>query len=190
MIHPARVRRLNDDAAVAGKSRYVLYWMQASQRAEFNHALEFAAGRANAMGLPLLVGFGLTDDYPEANARHYAFVLDGLRDVEAALAKRGVKFVVRYGSPERVALGLAKDAALVVCDRGYTRHQNRWRDAVADGAGREVVQVESDVVVPVETASDKQEYAARTIRPKVMRRLEEFLRPVRTVKLKRDSLGL
>ena len=87
--------------------------------------------------------------------------LEGLRDVEAALAKRGVKFVVRRGSPERVALGLAEGASLVVCDRGYTRHQRRWRDAVADGADCPVVQVESDVVVPVETASPNR---SRTMR--------------------------
>src|SRR5690349_429346 len=118
MIHDARVRPLND-AEPANPAKYVLYWMQASQRGEFNHALEYAAGRANALGLPLLVAFGLTDGYPEANERHYVFMVEGLRDVEAALAKRGVTFVVRHGSAERVALTLAKDAAVVVCDRGY-----------------------------------------------------------------------
>jgi deoxyribodipyrimidine photo-lyase len=39
------------------------------------------------------------------------------------------------------------------------------------------VQVESDAVVPVETASSKVEYAARTIRPKLMGQFEHFLPP-------------
>src|SRR4051812_15482846 len=116
MIHDARVRPLND-ASPANSAKYVLYWMQASQRAESNHALEYAAARANELGLPLLVAFGLMDDYPEANERHYVFMLEGLRDVEAALATRGVRFVVRHGSPEKVALKLAEEAAVVVCDR-------------------------------------------------------------------------
>jgi deoxyribodipyrimidine photolyase len=52
--------------------------MQQSQRAEANHALEYAIGRANARGEPLVVGFGLTDGYPGANLRHYRFLLEGL----------------------------------------------------------------------------------------------------------------
>ena len=38
-----------------------------------------------------------------------------------------------------------------------------------------MVQVETEVVVPVELASDKQEHAARTLRPKVREHLEDFL---------------
>src|SRR5688500_2091947 len=114
MIDPTRLRVLNDrPPREAGK--YVLYWMQASQRTRFNHALEYAVERANALELPVVVGFGLMEDYPEANARHYAFMLAGLRDVEHSLSRRGIGFVLRRGAPARVALELARDAALVVC---------------------------------------------------------------------------
>jgi deoxyribodipyrimidine photo-lyase len=37
------------------------------------------------------------------------------------------------------------------------------------------VQVEGDVVVPVETASDKHEFAARTLRPKIQRHFETYI---------------
>ena len=189
MIHPERVQVLND-ARVNPGGRYVLYWMQASQRAEWNHALEYAAARANEISRPLVVGFGLTDDYPEANERHYAFMLEGLRDVRAGLANRGVKFVVRRGGPPDVAVELACDACLLVCDRGYLRHQKRWRDDVADRAGVEVAQVETDVVVPVEVASDHQEFAARTLRPKHRKQWARFLKPLKPVPLKHPSLRL
>ena len=76
-IQPTRIRVLND-AEPRSSARYVLYWMQQSQRARFNPALEFACEEANARGLPVLVCIGLTDGYPEANARHYAFMLEGL----------------------------------------------------------------------------------------------------------------
>ncbi len=161
--------------------------MQQSQRVTFNHALEYAAERANQYGLPLLVAFGLMDDYPEANERHYAFMLEGLRDVAADLAARHIAFVLRRGSPPRVALELAKQAALVVCDRGYLRHQRRWRDEVADGAGVEVVEVESDAVVPVEVASQKQESAARTLRPRHQRHWEKYLTPLKPVKVRHPA---
>lgn len=189
MIDPARVQVLNSlPADPAGK--YVLYWMQQSQRAEDNPALEYAAGEANALGKPLVVGFGLMDDYPEASERHYAFMMEGLRDAAAALRGRGVMFVARRGSPPEVAVGLARDATIVVCDRGYLRQQRRWRDEVADGAGRRVVQVEGDVVVPIEMASDKQESAARTLRPKHRRLWERFLKPMKTVEVRQPSLQM
>jgi deoxyribodipyrimidine photo-lyase len=172
-IQPERIQPLNDEATAEGS--YVLYWMQASVRAHYNHALEYAVQRANGLGQRLLVAFGLDDGYPEANLRHFAFVLDGLQDVREDLKDRGLKLVVRRGSPEEVALDLSADASLVVCDRGYLRHQREWRERVARGAGREVVQIESEVVVPVEIASDKKEYAARTLRPKIQRYRDDFL---------------
>ena len=173
-IQAERVQVLND-AEVREDGRYVLYWMQQSQRTVLNHALELAVHRANALGLPLLVAFGLMDDYPEANLRHYHFLVHGLADVAQALRRRDIPFVVRRGAPDAVALDLAADAALVVCDRGYLRPQRAWRDRVAAEARCSVVQVESDVVVPVELASDKKESAARTLRPKITRHLERFL---------------
>jgi deoxyribodipyrimidine photo-lyase len=70
------------------------------------------------------------------------------------------------GSPPDVALQLGREAALIVCDRGYLKHQRVWRHQVARQAGCRVVQVESDVVVPVEAASGKAEIGARTLHPK------------------------
>jgi deoxyribodipyrimidine photo-lyase len=172
-VHPDRVRRLTRLAARAGD--YVLYWMQQSARAEWNDALEFSLAEANARGLPLLVVFGLIDAYPEANVRHYFFLLEGLRETRETLARRGIRMVIQRGEPADVALRLGRRAALIVCDRGYLRHQKAWRRQVAEGAGCAVFQVEADVVVPVERASNRAEYAARTIRPKLERQFAEFL---------------
>ena len=159
MIDATRISTLNDRPIRDG--RYVLYWMQASQRVAYNHALEHAIARANELKLPVLVGFGLMDDYPEANERHYAFMLAGMADVHSGLEKRGIKFVVRHGAPQKIAIELSRHAALLICDRGYLRHQRRWRDEVADEAPCRVEQVESDAVVPVEEVSSKAEFAAK-----------------------------
>ncbi|MEJ7816048.1 MAG: deoxyribodipyrimidine photolyase, partial [Rubrobacter sp.] len=56
-IQEERVQNLND--ADLGEGDYVLYWMQSSQRAEQNHALEYAVQRANDRELRLRVVFGL-----------------------------------------------------------------------------------------------------------------------------------
>ena len=187
-IQPTRIKPLND--ANIRTEEYVLYWMQQSQRARYNHALEYAVQQANKLGQMLLVGFGLMDDYPEANLRHYTFMLEGLTETSAALASRGIKLVLRRGQPPEVALDLGRRASMIVCDRGYLRHQRTWRKLVARQASCPVVQVESDVVVPVEVVSDKTEYAARTIRPKIHRHLASYLVAFKQSKVKHPSLGL
>ena len=92
-IEEGRIKRLNTHEPKGGG--YILYWMQQSQRAEFNPALEYAIQRANAAKLPLLVGFGLMDGYPEANVRHYRFMLEGLQDAQRTLARRKIPLVVQ-----------------------------------------------------------------------------------------------
>jgi deoxyribodipyrimidine photo-lyase len=172
-IDATRIHRLTVTPPVPG--RYVLYLMQQSQRTRFNHALEYAARQANSLGLPLLVGFGLMEGYPEATYRHYHFMMEGLCEVTKRLDERKIGFCILKGTPVEAALRLGRKAALIVCDRGYLRHQRQWRREIAESAPCAVVEVESDAVVPVECVSGKREYAARTIRPKIERLLDRYL---------------
>ncbi len=188
MIQPERLRELNTKPG-NGNGSYVLYWMQQAQRTRYNHALEYAIRQANELGLPLLAVFGLTDSYPDANERHYAFMLEGLRDVRAELETRGIQLVVLRHSPEIAAVAMAHNAAIVVTDRGYLRIQKQWRLLVAENVSCRLVQVEADAVVPVETASQKEEFAARTLRPKIHRLLAEFLVPLEETEPKYSSLN-
>ncbi len=188
MIEPERIQALNSREIQRG--RFVLYWMQASQRAECNHALEYGVLRANELNQPLVVLFGLTSRFPEANERHYVFMLEGLREAGEALRRRGIAFVVRQASPPDAVRALAADASLVVTDAGYLRIQEQWRAEAARALRCPLIQVETDVVVPVRTASQKEEYAAATFRPRIARRLDHFLRPVETTAPKHPSLHL
>lgn len=188
LIDETRIRLLNEADPRRGK--YVLYWMQNAQRAEFNPALEYAIQCANERGRRLLVVFGLMGDYPEANARHLRFMLEGLAGVQGALERRGIRFLVRRGRPDTVAIDAARNADLVVCDRGYLRHQVRWRRALVEAAGCPVVQVEGEAVVPVEIASAKPEFAARTIRRKLHTQHERYLVDLDPTPLDADSLNL
>jgi len=176
MIQEERVNALNRQSPRKGD--YVLYWMQASQRVECNHALEYAVRQANERKEPLVVYFGLTDTYPEANERHYSFMLEGLNEVRLSLKDRGIAMVVRHNSPELGAVELARKASITVCDRGYLRIQKKWRQYAAEHIECPLLQVESDVVVPVETASEKEEYSAATFRRKLHRVLPIYLKPM------------
>ncbi len=52
------------------------------------------------------------------------------------------------------------------------------------------MQVESDVVVPVELASEKAETAARTLRPKIQRHLDRFLVGLEETPIEKQSTDI
>ncbi|MGB6037765.1 MAG: deoxyribodipyrimidine photo-lyase [Cryomorphaceae bacterium] len=184
-----RFQRLNQ-AEVHRKGKYVLYWMQRSQRAEWNMALEYAIEMGKKLDKGVVVCFGLMEDYPEATERHYAFMLEGLSEAAEKLKQRNIAFVLRIGHPVDVARELAGDACLVICDQGYLRHMRKWRSELADKLELPLIQVEDNAVVPVETASEKEEYAARTIRKKIHQNLSQFGEEVHPLKVAESTLQL
>ena len=182
MIHPERVRKLNNRPLQKG--RFVLYWMQASQRAECNHALEYAVRQANEQKLPVATLFVLTDGFPEANLRHYTFMLEGLKELKGRLEERGAPFLVLRGSPDKEVVKVSRQASMVVTDCGYLRVQREWRKEVAENSPCPVLQVETDVVVPVEEACPKEAYSAAVLRPKISSQLRKYLVPLSETSVK------
>lgn len=186
MIHQERVEQLN--SLSTKKGTFVLYWMQQAQRAQYNHALEFAIDRANELQLPILVGFCITPTFPEANQRSYKFMLDGLDDTIKQLSKRGIQTIICYGEITVEIPKIAQKAALVITDKGYLQFQRGWRIEIASKIDCPLLQVDTDCVVPVSVASVKEEYAAKTIRPKITKLLSNYLVPLETRRVNRDSL--
>jgi deoxyribodipyrimidine photo-lyase len=166
-------------AARAGKC--VVYWMQRSQRGIDNHAVNIAVAVANELKLPVVAYFAGIANFPHANLRHYAFLQQGLQDIEADLAQRGIGFVMRrapHESHERFFADV--DAAFVVGDENPMREPERWRERIADHCATMLHApfwtVDADVVVPSRLI-DKAQYGAYTIRPRLLRALPEFLVP-------------
>ena len=186
MIQPERIEPLNNQTPK--DRRYVLYWMQAAQRAEDNHALEHAIALANRHQKPLLAAFSLTDQFPEANLRHYAFMLEGLRDVNKAMTQRRIPFVAVKGDPAANIIHLSKQADAVVVDEGYLRVQRQWRRAVAEAIDCPLHEVTTNLIVPVEAATDKENFSAGTLRPRIQRQLGTFLTPLKPEKLRHTTL--
>jgi deoxyribodipyrimidine photo-lyase len=153
--------------------------MQRAQRGRDNAALNLAIAVANVLKLPVVTVFGLTADYPGAQRRHYRFLVDALPEIERDLADRGVPLVVRLGAPDEVVLAAAGPLrpALVVGDENPLRVGQEWRRRVAEGLRVPFHVVDADVVVP-SRLFPKEEFAARTIRPKIHRVLADYLKPL------------
>jgi deoxyribodipyrimidine photo-lyase len=166
------------DGKVNLSKKYVVYWMQQSQRVHYNHALDHAIKAANFYKLPLVCFFGLDDTYKDANERSYAFMLEGLKEVKETLNKLGITFVLKFGKPQEVIVNILDDAQALIMDRGYLKIQRAWRkDLFQEIKSNEdlfIDMVDTDVIVPVHIASTKSEYGAYTIRPKIKRLYESY----------------
>jgi len=158
---------------------FVLYWMERSQRTADNPSLVQAVLRAHDLGRPLMVVVHIDPSEPGMNLRHLDYQLRGLQDVHTNLAAMGIRFVLTVGDPVVQLKPLMRAAAWVVVDRVYLRHQKSDQSAVLPHAAGTCERIEGDVVVPTHHVTGKREYAARTLRPKVMREMDRFLEPVR-----------
>ena len=188
VISEKRVKHLNSFEV---KNRaYVLYWMQSSQRIEYNLALTYAVIKANRLNKPIIAFFGMKPEYPEANLRHLQFMLEGLREVRESLEEIGIKLIVRSKSPEKGVVELAKDSCLTVVDKGYLKIIKKWHKFAAENVKCPLISVEDNIIVPVEEVSGKEEYSAATIRPKIMRNWESYLSNITRIEPLRNSLNL
>lgn len=181
-LDPRRVYRTNPGVPLRRKGTYVLYWMQIARRPEHNFALAYAVERANDLGLPVVVYEGLRDDYPWACDRFHAFLVETALANAAAFAKRGIPHIFCFeGRAEGHAAALrraARGAALVVTDFFPCFIMPAQTREAARALGAPLYAVDSCGVVPL-ALFEKEEYAARTIRPKIRRVLDEHLRPIR-----------
>jgi deoxyribodipyrimidine photo-lyase len=174
-----RVRSLASPPAGA---RCVVYWMQRAQRGFDNPALDAAIDAGNRLGLPVAVHFGLHPRYPGANERHVAFLLDGLAETGRRVAARGAAFCFRpYPDHSLRAFCREVRPALVVGDENPLREPERWRARAAEDLGTPLWTVDADVIVP-SALFDRQEYSARTLRPKIRRVLARYLTPPREMR--------
>lgn len=172
-----------------------MLWVQSTVRTTMNHALALAVERADRANVPVLAVFALDPQYPGANRRHFSFLLDGLDDYSRSLAQMGIPLLLHRGNPPDVVQKLAGRAVEIVTDVGYLRHQRLWRQQLAQSLPIAITAVETNVVVPTGTVSDKVEWSAATLRRKIMPLLGGFLgipefdSPRRSVTLEELSLS-
>ncbi len=175
-IDPRRVRLLQPGDPGPGP---VVYWMSRDQRVRDNWALLFAQELARDRRAALVVVFCLVRDYCGAPLRHYDFLLRGLAVIQAELTELGMGFCLLAGEPaaELARLAASLGPAALVADFDPMRPKLAWKRAVAKAITAPFYEVDAHNVAPAWVVSDKQEYAARTIRPKLGRLAFEFLTP-------------
>jgi deoxyribodipyrimidine photo-lyase len=109
-----RIRTCNkQEASVDGD--YVLYWMVAYRRANYNFSLQRAVEWAKQLNKPLVILEALRSDYPWASDRLHRFVIEGMADNALLFSKRNVHYYP-YVEPTRgVGKGLLKELVSRAC---------------------------------------------------------------------------
>lgn len=149
----------------------VLYVMSRDQRVADNHALFAAQQHALRKNLPFAVIFVLHLVLQKRAKEHYEFMLGGLHELEAQLAKHNIPLLMLIGSPLNVvtaAIGHLKPDALYL-DYSPLSGPKKFAQKISQLVPTFIVDTHN--IVPVWVTSDKQEYGARTIRPKIYKHL-------------------
>ena len=182
---PEWMRKLADNARITVRrggvpdhgGKCIVYWMQRAQRGVDNHAINLAVHIANELKLPLVVYFAGISNFPHANLRHYAFLQQGLPDVEEDLAKRNISFVMRR-APHESHERLLHDVGAAMClgDENPMRAPESWRRELASRIEIPFWTVDTDVIIPSKLI-ERAQFGAYTIRPRLYRLLPEYLVP-------------
>jgi deoxyribodipyrimidine photo-lyase len=174
LINEKRIRLLQKGNETNGP---IVYWMSRDQRVHDNWALLFAQKLAVEKKKSLVVIFNLVPDFLEATIRQYGFMIKGLQEVEYELPKYNIPFFLLAGKPDEQIPEFLKqiNASTLVSDFDPLRIKRIWKRDVAKKISIPFYEVDAHNIVPCLYVSDKVEFAAYTIRPKIHKALIEFM---------------
>ena len=154
---------------------YLVYWMQASRRVEYNFALEYAVAVANQLQKPLLIYEGLNVDYPWACDRFHHFILEGMRehrDYFTQQDKKGVSYVPYVESDKGQGKGLiyalAEKACGIITDEYPVFIIREHNERVAKKLSIPFITIDTNGIIPL-GITDKDPYSAYLFR-KIMQK--------------------
>lgn len=174
LVNPKRIRALTKEEQTKGP---VIYWMSRDQRTEDNWALLYARQLAQKHDSCMAVAFCLAAQFLGATGRQYHFLLQGLKEVEKRLQALNIPFFLLRGDPGKEMPRFLGEigAGALVCDFSPLRESRQWKREVAGQMQIAFYEVDAHNIIPCWFASQKQEWAAYSFRPKCHRLLPEFL---------------
>ncbi|MCA9371502.1 deoxyribodipyrimidine photo-lyase [Candidatus Woesebacteria bacterium] len=171
----SRVRILQKRDEHAGES--VVYWMSRDQRVRDNHALVAAQEYAKKRKLPLLVFFNLYRALGPRLYQQFAFMIEGLKEVEQELGKHHIGMIVMQGDAENNFRTVKKtfNPSALFFDFSPLREARALKKTITARATCPCFEVDTHNIVPAWIASQKEEWAAHTLRRKLDKVMHEWL---------------
>ncbi len=171
---------LNDQEISAGP---IIWWLQRDQRLADNWTYVAASEQALRLKQPVIAVFCLSDSFLGGLPRNFEFMLKGLSELQTELAEYSVPLLIlrTHGKSEEspidflAALANELKAGAVFTDFNPLRLIMSWKQNLGSSLKCPLIEVDAHNIIPCRIASDKQEFAARTFRPKVERQLNQWL---------------
>lgn len=163
----------------------VVYWCSRAIRIHENPALHHAYELALKQKSKLEVRFYALKSFPDANARNMHFLLTGLKEMAQGQHNLNIELKVQ-AKDVTDALGEDIHQISAIITEHASLHPMRKKQAevnqMCENAQISFIRINTSLVVPVQIASDKLEYAARTFRPKILKKYQDFLNPLEDLK--------
>lgn len=156
----------------------VIYWLSRAIRLEENPALEKAYSIAVENNLTLEIHFFALKDFKYANARTMHFLLKGLLELSQKCVNLNIPVIVTQRNPLDYFQKETDLIHSIITEQATLRAMRSLQKEVKEWSQTHQIQfirLNTSCVVPIEIASDKCEYAARTFRPKIMSKYQSFL---------------
>ncbi len=177
-ILKSRARKLNQKPIQTGP---IVYWMNREMRIADNWALIYAQQQAQTLNQPLVIIFSLFNHFETASNTPedpmFIRMKQGLKLVQTQAMSLGIPFIMLPGDTIKAITNFITTikAGLLVCDFSPLKAMRLLRDHIAKTIPVSIEEVDGHNIIPVWVASDKQEWGAYTLRPKIHRLLPTYL---------------
>lgn len=154
----------------------IVYWMSRDQRIDFNWAFTYAQELANEHKLPLRIVFALSPVFLDATFRQYHFMIEGLKQVEKRALELGIPFTLLLGDVPTSLLSFMNSHPIgaVITDFDPLAIKRIWKSKILAETTIPFIEIDAHNIVPCRIVSQKIEFGAYTIRPKIKRLLDEY----------------
>ena len=159
----------------------VIYWMNRDQRVDDNWALLDAQAKAIELKQPLVVVFCMSKKMNtisgSKNNKQFLFMKQGLLVVREQLNKLNIPFIVRNGEADIELPKIIKEikASHLFVDFNPLREVQAMVNSVKAKINITMFEVDAHNVIPAFYVTNKQEWGAYTLRPKVHKLLDKYL---------------
>ncbi len=147
-----RIRPSNEQPVSVDRD-IVVYWMTAFRRMRYNFALQYAIDYANHLGKPLVILEALRLRYRWASDRFHRFIIEGMRDNQAACESQVVLYYPyvesQLGEGSGLVASLAERACVMVTDDFPCFFHPRMIRAVAKKLPARLELVDSNCLMPL-----------------------------------------
>lgn len=162
------------------KQNTVLYWVSRAIRMHDNQAFHQAQQIALTQGSQLIVLFNYYPKFPYANLRNMDFLLKGLAEMSDKCAMLNIPLYFRTGNiiPNLEELSESFAIQHIITEAHVLRPILAVQELVSNYAYANQIRfykTNTACVVPVQIASPKREFAARTFRPKLLKQYQDYL---------------